>query len=63
MDLTMGIAIGSSMQIALLVTLFLVILGWIIQPMTLHFETFAMVRRISTGKASKLGNDCGNVIF
>jgi Ca2+:H+ antiporter len=41
MDLAMGVAIGSSMQIALLVTPFLVILGWIIgQPMTLHFETF-----------------------
>ena len=32
------------MQIALLVTPFLVILGWIIgQPMTLHFETFETV--------------------
>jgi Ca2+:H+ antiporter len=41
MDLAMGVAIGSSMQIALLVTPFLVILGWIIdQPMTLRFETF-----------------------
>jgi len=41
MDLAMGVAIGSSMQIALLVTPFLVILGWIMgQPMTLHFETF-----------------------
>lgn len=40
MDLAMGVAIGSSIQIALLVTPFLVILGWIIgQPMTLHFET------------------------
>jgi Ca2+:H+ antiporter len=44
MDLAMGVAIGSSMQIALLVTPFLVILGWIIdQPMTLHFETFETV--------------------
>ncbi len=41
MDLAMGVAIGSSMQIALLVTPFLVILGWIIDvPMSLHFETF-----------------------
>jgi len=40
----MGVAIGSSMQIALLVTPFLVILGWIIgQPMTLRFETFETV--------------------
>lgn len=32
------------MQIALLVTPFLVILGWILgQPMTLHFETFETV--------------------
>jgi Ca2+:H+ antiporter len=44
MDLAMGVAIGSSMQIALLVTPFLVILGWIIgQPMTLRFETFETV--------------------
>lgn len=44
MDLAIGVAIGSSMQIALLVTPFLVILGWIIgQEMTLHFETFETV--------------------
>lgn len=44
MDLAIGVAIGSSMQIALLVTPFLVILGWIIdQPMTLHFETFETI--------------------
>lgn len=44
MDLALGVAIGSSMQIALLVTPFLVILGWIInQPMTLHFEIFETV--------------------
>ena len=41
MDLAMGVAIGSSIQIALLVTPFLVILGWLVldQPMTLRFET------------------------
>ena len=40
MDLAMGVAIGSSIQIALLVTPFLVIVGWIIgRDMTLHFET------------------------
>ena len=44
MDLAIGVAIGSSMQIALLVTPFLVILGWITgKPMTLHFETFETV--------------------
>ena len=44
MDLAIGVAIGSSMQIALLVTPFLVILGWILgQPMTLKFETFETV--------------------
>jgi len=44
MDLAIGVAIGSSMQIALFVTPFLVILGWIIgQEMTLHFKTFETV--------------------
>lgn len=44
MNLAIGVAIGSSMQIALLVTPFLVILGWIIdQPMTLKFEPFETV--------------------
>lgn len=44
MDLAIGVAIGSSMQIALLVTPFLVILGWIMdKPMTLHFEIFETV--------------------
>jgi Ca2+:H+ antiporter len=37
----MGVAIGSSIQIALLVTPSLVILGWLVldQPMSLHFES------------------------
>lgn len=44
MDLAIGVAIGSSMQIALFVTPFLVVLGWIIgQPMTLHFQGFETV--------------------
>ncbi|KAI9850165.1 MAG: hypothetical protein M1838_006010 [Thelocarpon superellum] len=44
MDLAIGVAIGSSLQIALLVTPFLVILGWIMdRQMTLHFETFETV--------------------
>jgi Ca2+:H+ antiporter len=44
MDLAIGVAIGSSMQIALGVTPFLVILGWCMgQDMTLKFETFETV--------------------
>ena len=44
MDLAVGVAIGSSMQIALFVTPFMVILGWIIgQPMTLNFQGFETV--------------------
>lgn len=44
MDLAIGVAIGSSLQIALLITPFLVILGWIIgQDMTLYFEKFETV--------------------
>jgi Ca2+:H+ antiporter len=36
----MNVAIGSSIQIALFVTPFLVVLGWIIQrDMTMQFET------------------------
>jgi len=44
MDLSIGIALGSSIQIALLVTPVMVILGWIIkQPMTLYFDSFETV--------------------
>jgi Ca2+:H+ antiporter len=44
MDLAIGVAIGSSLQIALFVTPFMVILGWIIhQPMTLFFQGFETV--------------------
>lgn len=44
MDLAIGVALGSSLQIALLVTPFLVIMGWIMhEDMTLHFETFETV--------------------
>lgn len=44
MDLAIGVAIGSSLQIALFVTPFLVILGWIIgAEMTLHFQIFETV--------------------
>jgi Ca2+:H+ antiporter len=55
MDLAMGVAIGSSMQIALSVTPFLVILGWIMdKPMTLHFETFETVVFFLSGSNSSL---------
>jgi Ca2+:H+ antiporter len=44
MDLAIGVAIGSSLQISLFVTPFLVVLGWIMdKPMTLRFETFETV--------------------
>ena len=44
MDLAISVAIGSSMQIALFMTPFLVLLGWIInEPMTLHFQGFETV--------------------
>jgi calcium/proton exchanger len=41
LNLAIGVVVGSTLQIALFVTPFLVILGWIIgQPMTLRFDTF-----------------------
>ncbi|KAF2009925.1 vacuolar calcium ion transporter-like protein /H(+) exchanger [Aaosphaeria arxii CBS 175.79] len=42
MDLSIGVAVGSSMQIALLVLPFVVVLGWILGKdcMTLYFDTF-----------------------
>jgi Ca2+:H+ antiporter len=42
MDLSIGVAVGSSMQIALLVFPVIVILGWILGKdcMTLYFDTF-----------------------
>lgn len=42
MDLAIGVAVGSSMQIALLVFPLIVILGWILDKacMTLYFDTF-----------------------
>ena len=44
MDLAIGVAVGSSTQIALFVTPLLVVVGWIInQPMTLFFNTFQTV--------------------
>ena len=44
MDLAINVTIGSSMQIALFITPFLVILGWIInKPMTLYFQGFETV--------------------
>lgn len=50
MDLAIGVAIGSSLQIALFVTPFLVILGWIMdRDMTLHFQTFETVAFFVSG--------------
>lgn len=41
MDLALSVAIGSSLQIALFVTPFMVLAGWVIDvPMTLNFSTF-----------------------
>ncbi|KAK5779433.1 Vcx1p PWA37_004307 [Arxiozyma heterogenica] len=41
MDLALGVAIGSSLQISLFVTPFMVLFGWWIDvPMTLNFSTF-----------------------
>lgn len=41
MDLAIGVAVGSSLQIALFVTPLMVIIGWIIDvPMSLYFSTF-----------------------
>jgi Ca2+:H+ antiporter len=44
MDFAIGLIVGSTLQIALFVTPFLVILGWIIsQPMSLLFDTFQTI--------------------
>ncbi|PTB37495.1 hypothetical protein M441DRAFT_71941 [Trichoderma asperellum CBS 433.97] len=44
MDLAIGVAIGSSIQIAIFVTPLVVILGWIMdKPMTLYFTLFETV--------------------
>jgi len=41
MDLAIGVAVGSSQQIAMMVTPLMVILGWIMnEPMSLYFEVF-----------------------
>jgi len=42
MDLSIGVAVGSSMQIALLVFPFIILLGWIMgkECMNLYFDTF-----------------------
>ncbi|ODQ81796.1 hypothetical protein BABINDRAFT_160035 [Babjeviella inositovora NRRL Y-12698] len=41
MDLSIGVAIGSSLQIALFVTPFMVLVGWAVDvPMSLYFSTF-----------------------
>ena len=45
MDLAIGVAVGSSMQVALLVIPFMVILGWILgkEEMNLAFDTFQII--------------------
>ena len=44
MNFAVNVAVGSSLQISLMVTPFLVILGWIIgQPMSLYFEPFYVI--------------------
>ena len=44
MSLSLGVAVGSSMQIALFVTPALVILGWVLgHPMSLSFEPFGSI--------------------
>ncbi|KAL2817364.1 sodium/calcium transporter [Aspergillus granulosus] len=45
MDLSIGVAVGSSMQIALLVLPFIVVLGWILgkDEMTLDFDAFQVI--------------------
>ncbi|ABN65193.2 Ca2+/H+ antiporter [Scheffersomyces stipitis CBS 6054] len=41
MDLAIGVAVGSSLQIAIFVTPFMVLIGWVIDvPMSLYFSTF-----------------------
>ncbi|KAL4918295.1 Sodium/calcium exchanger protein-domain-containing protein [Aspergillus aurantiobrunneus] len=50
MDLAIGVAVGSSLQIALFVTPFLVVLGWIMErDMTLHFHIFETVAFFISG--------------
>eukprot|EP01123_Difflugia_compressa_P003973 TRINITY_DN152_c0_g2_i1.p1 TRINITY_DN152_c0_g2~~TRINITY_DN152_c0_g2_i1.p1 ORF type:complete len:449 (-),score=83.49 TRINITY_DN152_c0_g2_i1:242-1588(-) len=44
LDLSIGVAVGSSQQIAMMVVPLLVILGWIIgQPMSLYFHAFETI--------------------
>jgi len=44
MNFAVNVAVGSSLQISLMVTPFLVILGWIIgQPMSIYFEPFYVI--------------------
>ncbi|KAK6202444.1 Ca2+/H+ antiporter [Scheffersomyces amazonensis] len=41
MDLAIGVAVGSSLQIAIFVTPFMVLVGWVFDvPMSLYFSTF-----------------------
>jgi Ca2+:H+ antiporter len=50
MELAIAVALGSCLQIALFVTPFLVLLGWIIdRPMTLHFDILETVAFFLSG--------------
>lgn len=58
MDLAMGVAIGSSIQIALGVTPFLVIVGWIMgKDMTLRFEICKSYSILQTKDKRELETD------
>lgn len=45
MDLAIGVAVGSSMQIALLVVPLIVVLGWMmgVDSMTMYFDSFQVI--------------------
>lgn len=44
LELALAVAVGSSIQVALLILPFLVLLGWMIgQPLTLYFDTYEVV--------------------
>lgn len=49
MDLALGVSLGSSIQIALFVTPFVVLLGWIMdKDMSLYFNLFETVSLFAT---------------
>lgn len=53
LDLSIGVAVGSSIQIALLVIPFIVVLAWIVgKPLTLLFDPFEAVVLFLTGEVN-----------